>query len=130
MTRIATPSFVLISGVTLAVLFARSRSGFAATRDRLVDRGLFLILVGHPLFMVANRYMESSWADAIRVVFITDTIGAAVIVGALVIARAGPRTRLLRPRAAARRLDDGAGVESAHPEHVVAREGSPGRRRA
>jgi hypothetical protein len=94
-TRIATPSFVLISGVTLAVLFARSRGGFAATRDRLVDRGLFLILVGHPLFMVANRYMESSWADAIRVVFITDTIGAAVIVGALVIARAGPRTRLL-----------------------------------
>jgi uncharacterized membrane protein len=94
-TRIATPAFVLISGVTLAVLFARGRDRFEATRDRLLDRGLFLVLVGHPLFAIAHRFIESSWADAFRVVFITDTIGLAVIVGALLITRVGARARLL-----------------------------------
>jgi uncharacterized membrane protein len=93
LTRIATPSFVWISGVTLAVLYARKRERFGEMRDRLIDRGLFLILVGHPLFTIAHRFMVTSWVDAIRTVFITDTVGAAVIIGALLITRIGPRAR-------------------------------------
>ena len=93
--RIATPSFVWISGVTLAVLYERNRERFAPMRDRLIDRGLFLVLVGHILFVPAYRFMADSWAAAFRVVFITDTIGVCVIVGALLVDRIGPRGRLL-----------------------------------
>jgi uncharacterized membrane protein len=94
-TRIATPAFVWISGLTLAVLFARHRRSFAPTRDRLIDRGLFLILVGHPLFVLACAPMYNSWHEIVRVLFITDTLGAAVILGSLLISRVSPAMRLL-----------------------------------
>src|SRR5690349_2581270 len=94
LTRIASPAFVSISGVTLAVLFGRNRVRFEETRDRLIDRGLFLILVGHPLFTIPYYFMvRPSWQAALRTVFMTDTIGAAVIVGALLVTRVGPRLR-------------------------------------
>jgi uncharacterized membrane protein len=92
--RISTPAFMCVSGLTLAVLFARNRDRFGPTRDRLIDRGLFLIIVGHPIFLISYFFMNESWQDALRVVFVTDTIGFAVIVGSLLITRLGPGARL------------------------------------
>lgn len=94
-TRVATPAFAWISGVTLAVLFARHQRSFAHTRDRLIDRGLFLILVGHPLSVLACVPLYRSWHAAERIVFITDTLGAAVIVGSWLISRVRPGRRFL-----------------------------------
>ncbi len=94
-TRIATPAFFWISGVTLAVLYARHRDRWPKMRDRLIDRGLFLVFVGHLLFMPAHRFLGDSWRDTLRTVFVTDTIGLCVIVGAILITRVGPRGRLL-----------------------------------
>ena len=85
-TRVASPAFVWISGIMLGILYHRHREHFERTRNRLIDRGLFLILVGHPLIAGAH------FPNGLRIVFITDTIGVAVIVGALLIARAQPRT--------------------------------------
>jgi uncharacterized membrane protein len=92
-TRISTPAFMCVSGLTLAVLFARNRGRFGPTRDRLIDRGLFLIVVGHPIFLISYFFMNDSWRDALRVVFVTDTIGFSVIAGSLLITRLGPRAR-------------------------------------
>jgi uncharacterized membrane protein len=94
-TRIATPAFIWISGATLAVLHARNRNRFAKTADRLIDRGLFLIFVGHLLIIPAYRFMEKSWPDTIRVVFVTDTLGLCVLVGAVLITRVDALGRLL-----------------------------------
>jgi uncharacterized membrane protein len=92
--RISTPAFMCVSGLTLAVLYARNRDRFGPTRDRLIDRGLFLIIVGHPIFLASYFFMNASWRDALRVVFVTDTIGFCVIAGSLLITRVGPRVRL------------------------------------
>jgi len=94
-TRISTPAFMCVSGLTLAVLFDRNRDRFAPTRERLIDRGLFLVFVGHPLFLISYYFtQDGSLGDTLRVVFVTDAIGFAVVAGALLIARVGPRARL------------------------------------
>jgi uncharacterized membrane protein len=95
LTRIATPAFMCVSGLTLAVLFDRNRDRFAPTRDRLIDRGLFLVLIGHPLFVLSYYFtQDGSLGDTLRVVFVTDAIGFSVIAGAMLIARLGARARL------------------------------------
>jgi len=95
-TRIATPAFMCISGVTLAVLFDRNRERFAATRDRLIDRGLFLLLLGHPLFMASYYFAAyGNLGDTVRRGFITDVVGLSVVLGALLVTRVGPRGRFV-----------------------------------
>jgi len=93
-TRMASPAFVWLSGMMLGVLHCRHRAHFTDTRDRLIDRGLFLLLVGHPLLMGAFM-IRSAWADTWRVLFITDTLGVCLIGGSLLIDRLGVRARLL-----------------------------------
>jgi uncharacterized membrane protein len=94
-TRISTPAFMCVSGLTLAVLFDRNRDRFAPTRERLIDRGLFLVLIGHPLFLFSYYFtQDDSIGDTLRVVFVTDVIGFAVVLGALLITRVGPAARL------------------------------------
>lgn len=92
-TRMASPAFVWLSGMMLGVLHCRHKERFADTRDALIDRGLFLLLVGHPLLMGAFL-LRSSFADTWRVLFITDTLGVCLIVGSLLITSLGVRARL------------------------------------
>ena len=94
-TRISTPAFVCVSGLTLAVLFDRNRDRFAPTRERLIDRGLFLVLVVHPLSLIPFYFtQDGSLGDTLRVVFVTDLIGFAVVAGSLLVTWLGPRARL------------------------------------
>jgi len=92
-TRIASPAFVWISGVTLAVLYEKSADWFKRTRDKLIDRALFLLLVCHPLIVGAYLMKVPSWHDALRVVFITDTVALCLVVGVLLMPRLASRPR-------------------------------------
>lgn len=92
-TRMASPAFVWLSGMMLGVLHCRHAERFADTRDGLIDRGLFLLLVGHPLLMGAFM-VRSGFAETWRVLFITDTLGVCLIVGALLITSLGAGARL------------------------------------
>jgi uncharacterized membrane protein len=85
-TRLATPTFMLLSGMMLGLL--RARDDFAATRDKLVDRGLFLLLVCHPLIALAHLPKDLAEGRPAGLfsgneVFVTDTIGASLVLGAL-----------------------------------------------
>ncbi len=95
LTRMASPAFMCISGLMLGILHHGKRDRFGSLRDRLIDRGLFLVLVGHPLLTVAMIWIWPTWSDAVRVLFITDTIGFCLIVGSLLITRLGPGARVL-----------------------------------
>jgi hypothetical protein len=92
-TRVASPAFVWISGVTLAVLYAKSADWFKRTRDKLIDRALFLLLVCHPVIVGAYLMKVPTWHDALRVVFITDTVAVCLIVGVLAMPRLASRPR-------------------------------------
>jgi uncharacterized membrane protein len=98
-TRVSTPAFVLLSGMMLGLLRYEQRASFFSTRDKLVDRGLFLLLVCHPLIAVgeipAARRAGFAWhAPFTMEVFVTDAIGVALIAGAFIAQRASIRERL------------------------------------
>jgi hypothetical protein len=93
-TRIASPAFVWISGVTLAVLHTKGADWFTRTRDKLIDRALFLLLVCHPVMVGAYLIKVPTWHDALRVVFITDTVAVCLLVGVHLIPRLASRPRV------------------------------------
>src|SRR5262245_19530892 len=92
-TLVASPTFVWISGMMLGVLYHRHRQDFASVRNRYVDRGLFLLLVAHPLIAITmwSHSGSHAWSAALEKVFITDTLGIAFVVGSFLVSRFGPR---------------------------------------
>jgi uncharacterized membrane protein len=94
-TRVASPAFIFLSGVMLGLLHQRHLDDFGATRERFIDRGLFLLLIGHPLLMGGMFFRSPRWVDTLEVMFITDTIGVCLIIGAWLVPHLGARARLL-----------------------------------
>jgi uncharacterized membrane protein len=93
-TLTASPAFVTISGVMLGLLHERSGDRWRAMRDRFVDRGLTLLILGHVLIGAAVS-IRSGLDVGFRRIFITDTIGVSLIVGATVIVRLQPWQRVV-----------------------------------
>src|SRR5206468_3469031 len=87
--RIASPTFVMISGLLLGFLYRTTRP-FAATRTKFIDRGLFLLTVGHLLLCGALR----PHADLARWLML-DVMGIALITGATLIPGIGRPLRLV-----------------------------------
>ena len=70
---VATPNFLLMSGLACGYQLAHSPT--TATALRIVDRGLFALLVGHLLVTASLVYMVPP-GTAFEHVVITDSIGA------------------------------------------------------
>jgi uncharacterized membrane protein len=79
-TRAATPIFILVSGVMLGWLVAARRERFGQLWRRFVDRGVFLLLVAHPIIFVAHLPFAGGVLETLRWEFVTDTIGLCLIV--------------------------------------------------
>jgi uncharacterized membrane protein len=94
-SMLASPAFMLISGAMLGLLSTtRSREQFARVRDKLVDRGLFLLIVAHALILIAHLPLRDGPRAWMRWGFITDTIGVCLLVGPLIVRRLSARARL------------------------------------
>ena len=88
---IASPTFTVVSGLLLGFLYATKGSRFAVLRDKFVDRGLFLLTVGHVIVAAAQWHQQP---DTLWSFVRTDCIGASIVAGALMIARVSGRMRL------------------------------------
>lgn len=94
-TLIASPTFMLLSGITLGYLFSIKKSDFGQTRRIFMDRGLFLITIAHVLIAFAwFPFLKFFHANIWRELFITDTIGICLITGPLLISKIKPNGRL------------------------------------
>jgi uncharacterized membrane protein len=93
-TLTASPAFVVISGVMLGLLYERNQARWSTMRDRFVDRGLTLLVLGHTLIGAAVS-IRSGVDAGFRRIFITDTIGVSLIIGATVIVRLVPWQRVV-----------------------------------
>lgn len=93
-TYAASPTFMLLSGMTLGLLRVSHGPRLGKMRSRLIDRGLFLLLVGHPLIL-AGVFPWLKPGQATRMFFITDTIGLCVAGGAFFSPWLAARARLL-----------------------------------
>jgi uncharacterized membrane protein len=57
---LATPSFVILSGMVLGVQYHTAGAAFARMQARFIDRGLFLLLVGHIVISLALLRVDYS----------------------------------------------------------------------
>lgn len=89
----ASPTFVLTSGAMLALLLAGGQSDHLARRRALVDRALFLVTVGHLLVAIAHLEHINRIPLEFSTIFMTDTIGASILVGAYLVPQLSLRAR-------------------------------------
>jgi uncharacterized membrane protein len=92
-SMIATPTFMLLSGIVLAAL-AHDAARFGRHRDKLIDRGLFQLTIGHVLVCAATVRFPVVIPGALARGEVTDVVGLALIVGALLAPRTAPAARV------------------------------------
>src|SRR4051812_29296256 len=92
---VASPTFVTVSGLVAGFLAVSRRNSFGSLRAKLVDRGLFLLVVGHLLLAFAGFVSGSTFAHAYSVEYITDAIAVAIMVGPTLVATLAGRSRLV-----------------------------------
>lgn len=86
-TRIATPTFLLLSGFVAAYVLANGRSNIRIT---LFDRGLFVLFVGHFLLDLADLRSVGAAEWILGRVTVTDAIGICLM-SAVVLHRLPPK---------------------------------------
>ena len=91
----ASPTFMIISGIMLGILSVTAGDSWESVKDKLIDRGLFLLTIGHLLIVGAHIALSGSIAVAFRWAFITDAIGFSVIAGSYLIRRIKMVTRAI-----------------------------------
>jgi uncharacterized membrane protein len=84
LSKIASPSFVLVSGILLGYLSKVKHEDFVQLRLHLLDRALFLVTAGH-ILMAASLAIKSGFVAALSRGFVTDTLGFCTIAGLLVL---------------------------------------------
>jgi hypothetical protein len=84
---VATPLFLLVNGAAVGYVAATTRGAMSERRLKLVDRGLFVLLIGHVLLAMsgaASRIWLHSLHNALfRSIYITDVIGLTTCIAGL-----------------------------------------------
>jgi uncharacterized membrane protein len=115
---IASPTFVLLSGLLLGFLHRTRPADMPALRAKLIDRALFMLIVGHILLQLADPHVEGG-GHIVRWAFITDVIALGLLVGPLLIDRVRPGQRLVV--ASALYAFGWIGLSVWHPEAMTTR---------
>lgn len=92
--RIATPTFILVSGMVLGYQVAIKGVTTPVLRFRLIDRALFLVTIGHVLIALALT-ARWGWWHAFFTGQVTDTIAFCIIGGLLIVPRTSYRVRFV-----------------------------------
>lgn len=93
-SMIASPTFVAISGIMLGLLVTVKEDAASDLLLKLVDRALFILIVGHNLIFLALIPASDTIGVAARQVQMTDTIAVCLIVGVFLVRRVSARARL------------------------------------
>ena len=94
-SMIASPSFVAVSGIVIGYLYRGNPAGMRALRRKLIDRGLFLLLIGHALLAFPAFLQQREALHALRFEMITDAIAIAIIIGPSLVLWLSPRGRIV-----------------------------------
>ena len=92
---IASPTFVVISGLLLGFLACSRPWDWLDLRVKLVDRGLFMLTLGHIAIAFAHVPMAGRLPLALEWGFITDVIAVGLLIGPFLVQRVSPGRRLV-----------------------------------
>jgi uncharacterized membrane protein len=94
LAMIASPTFVIVSGLTLAFVVGRTRSDALPQRKLLVfDRALLMLLVVHAI-LVCTDDLFAPHARGMRQFFITDLVGLNLLLGLILLPHTSRAVRL------------------------------------
>lgn len=93
-SMLASPMFMLISGIMLGYLYATEKDGFPRTKASLMNRGLFVLTLGRLVIMLAHLSFAGGLDQMLRWSYMTDTIGVSILLGPLLIQRVGRLGRM------------------------------------
>lgn len=94
-SMIASPSFVIVSGFVVGYLYRCNAAAMPGLRRKLIDRGLFLLLIGHFLLALPTYLQFRVMSLALRSEMITDAIAVAIIIGPSLVLGVSSRGRLV-----------------------------------
>jgi uncharacterized membrane protein len=94
-SQVATPTFMLLSGLLAAFLASLRPESFDRLRWKLLDRGVFMLTIGHLIILLGYIPYAGGLGHAVRYAQITDAIAVAIIVGPWLITKLTARTRLV-----------------------------------
>lgn len=77
---IASPTFVVVSGMMVGFFSATNPTAFRELRIKLLDRGMFLLLVGHLVLAITVTRSLAGFGATYRSSFITDAIAVSIMV--------------------------------------------------
>ncbi len=92
---VATPTFLLLSGIVCGYLATIETESVSRLRWLLVDRGLFLLIIGHLVLGLEHLAWAVPGTAISGSFYITDVVAIGLIVAALVTGRAAPRVLAL-----------------------------------
>src|ERR1700693_4647069 len=92
---LASPTFVTVSGVVAGFMSVACGTSFPHFRRKLVDRGIFLLLVGHAVLAFTGVLAGTGFSYTYRIGYITDAIAVAIIIGPWLVVTLQRKTRLL-----------------------------------
>ncbi len=92
---VASPTFVIVSGMVAGFMFVARSKSFPHFRRKLVDRGVFLLVVGHTALTLTGVLSGKSFSFAYSIEYITDAIAVAAIIGPWLIGALGQKSRIL-----------------------------------
>ena len=92
---LASPTFVTVSGTVAGFLWTTRRNFFAHLQRRLLDRGVFLLSIGHIILALSGFFTNFGIVNALKRGYITDAIAIAVIIGPWLVTRLSVKSRLL-----------------------------------
>jgi uncharacterized membrane protein len=81
LSMIASPTFVIVSGMVAGFLASTNPDGFGDLRLKLFDRGVFLLVGGHLFLTMMQAPTAEHFGHSYRASFITDVIAIAIMVG-------------------------------------------------
>ncbi len=84
---IASPTFMIISGMMLGLLYQANPGEFGPTQKKLIDRAIFFITIGHVIILIGHIPLAGGFKNALGWMFITDTIGFCILLGSLMITK-------------------------------------------
>lgn len=86
---------MIISGMTAGFIGAIYPLALPHLRRRLLDRGVFLLLVGHFVLALSQESRTGGFTAAYRLSFITDPIAIAIMIGPRMVRTSRASTRVL-----------------------------------
>lgn len=93
-SMVASPTFICISGMVVGYLFRTNPGGLPSLRRKLIDRGIFVLVIGHLLQVLPGYLATYDLPQSLRFEFITDVIAVAVIIGPTAVLLTRPRFRM------------------------------------